>query len=105
MAAPRYDVAREWINGRKASNSTKSFRSELDPDGTATIYTYNVALARRFPNGDIECCYECKGPGWGENDTPVRTLDRRYSVTSTTHQTAVKAVIANPLLGQRQCTA
>lgn len=41
-----YDVARAFVSGRRASGSN------FMTDGT-TLYSYNTAIAKRMPNGEI----------------------------------------------------
>lgn len=92
MASLRYDVARAFIQGKSASNSTKSFRSEAAPDGTAAIFTYGVCLATRTKEGNVELCKAAYQNG-------QLAIDRRYSITSTIHQHALKVVLDHPNFG------
>lgn len=88
MPAPRYDVARAFINGQVAANSTRSFRVETDrilENDTVipitVLYTYKQPLAKRYADGRIEV---------------LPALYKRFSNTSTIHQKALLVCLSTP---------
>ena len=114
MASPRIDIARAFVRGQEAHNSTRSFRSVYEslhphdplnhdrpaeinayPFNVTVLYTYQVALAVRWPNGQITLpTYD--GHRWHHRiaDTLRPNLYRKYSVTSSIHQHAAQVALA-----------